>query len=111
MSTAQTFIIIGMCILGTQITRWLPFLIFKDNKPTPKYVLYLGKALPLSVFGMLTVYCLKGVEIINAPHGIPELIGVLATAGAHILKKNFFISITVGSVMYIGTLYLMKLFV
>ena len=34
MTLAQQIITIGMCILGTMATRYLPFLIFKENKKT-----------------------------------------------------------------------------
>ena len=46
MTLAQQIITIGMCILGTMATRYLPFLIFKENKKTPEYIQYLGKFLP-----------------------------------------------------------------
>ncbi len=46
----------------TMLTRFLPFMIFPDNKPIPKYIQYLGKVLPYSVIGLLIVYCLKGVS-------------------------------------------------
>lgn len=62
MTLAQQIITIGMCILGTMATRYLPFFIFKENKKTPEYIQYLGKFLPSAVFGMLVIYCLKNVE-------------------------------------------------
>ena len=72
MTLAQQIITIGMCILGTMATRYLPFLIFKENKKTPEYIQYLGKFLPSAVFGMLVIYCLKNVELLHGTHGIPE---------------------------------------
>ena len=54
-----------MVVLGTMITRFLPFFIFPADKPTPKYIQYLGKVLPGAVFGMLVIYCLKNVSILN----------------------------------------------
>ena len=41
--------------------------------PTPETVQYLGKVLPLAVFGMLVVYCLKNVSFLAGSRGIPEL--------------------------------------
>lgn len=38
MTLAQQIITIGMCILGTMATRYLPFFIFKENKKTPEYI-------------------------------------------------------------------------
>ena len=53
MTIPQQIITIAICVLGTMLTRFLPFLIFSSKKPTPKYIAYLGKALPCAVFGML----------------------------------------------------------
>ena len=58
MTVLQQFIIIGMVVLGTVLTRFLPFLLFPAGKPTPKYIQYLGKVLPSSMFGLLVIYCL-----------------------------------------------------
>ena len=74
MTLAQQIITIGMCILGTMVTRYLPFLIFKENKKTPEYIQYLGKFLPSAVFGMLVIYCLKNVEVLHGTHGIPDVL-------------------------------------
>ena len=39
--------------LVTAALRFLPFLIFRGNRKTPKYVEYLGKVLPFAIIGML----------------------------------------------------------
>ena len=62
-STAQNLIIIALCALATQLTRFLPFLLFPAGKKTPAFIQFLGHALPAAVFSMLVVYCLKGVNI------------------------------------------------
>lgn len=49
----QQVITIGICVLATMTTRFLPFLIFPGKKETPRYIQYLGKALPAAIFGML----------------------------------------------------------
>ena len=61
MTLTQQIITIAMVVLGTVLTRFLPFLLFPAGKPTPKYIQYLGKVLPASVFGLLVIYCLKNV--------------------------------------------------
>lgn len=76
MTLVQKIIIIGMAVLGTAMTRFLPFLIFPGDRPVPKYVQYLGKVLPSAVFGLLVVYCLRNVNILSGSHGIPELISI-----------------------------------
>ena len=100
MTLTQQIIIILMCSLGTMLTRFLPFIIFKDNKPTPEYIKYLGKALPGAVFGMLVVYCFKNVNIMVSTHGIPEAIAVVVTVGLHLWRKNMLISIAGGTILY-----------
>ena len=105
MTLAQQIITIGMCILGTMAMRYLPFLIFKENKKTPEYIQYLGKFLPSAVFGMLVIYCLKNVEVLRGTHGIPEGISILVTAALHIWKKNMFLSIAGGTICYMLILH------
>ena len=66
LSLPEQIATIAICIFGTMLTRFLPFLIFSSKKPTPKTVQYLGKALPCAVFGLLVVYCLKHVSVFPA---------------------------------------------
>lgn len=100
MTVTQQIITILMCVLGTMATRFLPFLVFSDKRPTPKYIQYLGKALPSAVFGMLVVYCLKHVEILSGSHGLPELIAVAVTVGLHFWKRKMMLSIACGTICY-----------
>ena len=100
MTLWQQAITIAMCILGTQITRWITFIVFSSEKPTPKYIQYLGKALPAAVFGMLVVYCFKGISIFSGTRGIPEAIAILAIVIVHLWKKKMLLSIAVGTVVY-----------
>ena len=55
MTTAQRLITIAVCAFGTMLTRFLPFLLFPANKPTPRFIRYLGHALPAAVFALLLV--------------------------------------------------------
>lgn len=100
MTIPQQIITIAICVLGTMLTRFLPFLIFSSKKPTPKYIAYLGKALPCAVFGMLVVYCLKNVSILSGTHGLPKLLAIAVTAGLHLWKKNMLLSIAGGTIVY-----------
>lgn len=100
MSIGQQLIIIGMVVLGTVITRFLPFLIFPAEKPTPVYIQYLGKVLPPAVLGLLVIYSLKEVNFLVGNRGIPELIGVATVAILHFWKKNMFLSIAGGTAVY-----------
>ena len=100
MGTKEKIIIIFAMFLATVIMRFLPFMLFPDNKPTPKFIHYLGKVLPASVFGFLIIYCLNNVSLFSGSHGIPELIAILITAGAHLWKKQMLISIAAGTLSY-----------
>ena len=50
MTLTEQIITIAMVVLGTVLTRFLPFLLFPAGKATPKYIQYLGKVLPPAVF-------------------------------------------------------------
>ena len=100
MNITQQIITISMVVLGTILTRYLPFIIFPAGKPTPKYVQYLGKALPPAVIGLLVVYCFKNVNVFSGSHGIPEFIAVLVVAFLHLWKKMMLLSIAGGTIIY-----------
>lgn len=100
MTLTQQLITVGMIVLGTVLTRFLPFLLFPAGKPTPKYIRYLGAALPPAVFGLLVVYCLKNVSLFAGSHGIPELISIAAVAGLHVWKRQMLLSIAGGTLCY-----------
>ena len=100
MTLTQQIITIAMCVLGTMATRFLPFLVFSGKRPTPKYIQYLGKALPSAVFGLLVVYCLKNVNVLAGSHGLPELIALAVTVGLHLWKRKMLLSIAGGTVCY-----------
>ncbi len=100
MTFTQQILTILMCILATVATRALPFLVFSGKRETPGYVQYLGKALPGAIFGMLVVYCLRNTQVLTGSHGLPELIGVLVTAGIHLWKRQMLLSIAGGTAVY-----------
>lgn len=100
MTLTQEIITIALCALGTMITRFLPFIVFRSDKPTPKYIQYIGNALPPAIFGMLVIYCLKDVSLLGGSHGIPEAIAIVAVVALHLWKKNMLLSIAGGTVCY-----------
>lgn len=100
MSLIQRLIMICMVILGTVITRFLPFIIFTSDKPTPKYVQYLGKILPSAALGILVIYCLKDVSLFRGNHAVPELISIMIVIVLHLWKRQMLISIAGGTIFY-----------
>ncbi len=93
-------LLVAVAALVTMATRFLPFLIFGENRPTPKLVVYLGKVLPFAIMGMLVIYCMKDVAFLSAPFGAPELICCGLVAALHVWKRNSLLSIAVGTVAY-----------
>lgn len=100
MTVGQHIVTIAMVVAGTVITRFLPFILFPADKPTPKYIQFLGKALPPASLGLLVVYSLKDVNIFAGSHGIPELIAVITVLAVHLWRRQMLLSILVGTVTY-----------
>ncbi len=100
MTITQQIITIGLCVIGTMITRFLPFIVFKADKPTPEYIQYLGKALPAAIFGMLVIYCLKDVSVFSGSHGLPEAIAIAVVIALHLWKRKMLFSIAGGTLVY-----------
>ena len=100
MTLGQQLITIGMVVLGTMLTRFVPFIVFPAGKPTPKYITYLGRVLPAAVFGLLVVYCFKDVSFLTGWHGLPELISIAVVVGLHLWKRQMLLSIAGGTVCY-----------
>lgn len=100
MSIYEQIITIALCASATMLTRFLPFMVFNSKLKTPAYVEYLGKALPSATFALLVIYCLKDVSIFTGTHGIPELIAIAVVIGLHLWKRQMFLSIAGGTILY-----------
>lgn len=100
MTTHLQVVTIGFMAVGVILTRLLPFLFFPSKERTPHFVRFLGKYLASAVFGMLIVYCLKDISLLNGNHGIPQIIGILACVLLHLWRKNMLITIAGGTFVY-----------
>ncbi|MDO5154155.1 MAG: AzlD domain-containing protein [Eubacteriales bacterium] len=100
MDKLHAALLIAVVALVTAALRFLPFLIFGQNKKTPPLVTYLGQVLPYAIMGMLVVYCLKDITLSAAPFGIPEAVGCAIVVLLHVWKRNTLLSIGVGTVCY-----------
>lgn len=100
LTPVQALCIIVAISLGTQITRWLPFLVFPEKKEPPVWVLYLGRMLPAAMMGLLVVYCLRNISLLSIPYGLPELIAIAVVAAVHCWKHNVLLSVGGGTVLY-----------
>ena len=116
--TGNEILLVAAMAAATMLTRFLPFLVFRDGKETPPFVIFLGRTLPYATIGMLVIYCLKtpafslahhlleeGTDgILNNPEafGIPEWMGVFAVAALQKWKKNSLLSIGAGTILYMA---------
>lgn len=98
MSAIEIIITIGVVVVGTVLTRFLPFAIFSKIKP-PRFVIYLGSVLPAAVISLLVVYCLKDA-VFTPYHGLPEGLAILGIVVLHGWKKNTLLSLGVGTIGY-----------
>ena len=94
---ALVILIMGLVTLAT---RLLPVLIFGRGEKVPDYILYLGKVVPFTAMGLLIVYCLKDVSVVESPHGLPELIALAIVSGPYLWKRNTILSVVIGTVVY-----------
>ena len=108
MSNIQFILTIAVCAAATMLTRFLPFLVFGSRGgkvpevvEPPEVVQYLGRVLPAAIFGMLIVYCLKGVSLTSGSHGIPEAIAIGVTVALHKWKHQTLVSIAGGTLCYV----------
>ena len=96
----QSFIIVAVVALATQITRWTPFLVFSGSRKLPRVVEDLGRLLPPAMMGLLVVYSLRNTDILSGIHGLPEAIAVTVTAGLHLWRRSTLLSILAGTAVY-----------
>lgn len=90
-------LIMGLMTLGTRI---VPVLIFGRGEKVPEYILYLGKVVPYTAMGLLIVYCLKDVPVLEAPHALPEIIALAVVSATYLWKRNTIMSVVIGTVLY-----------
>lgn len=91
-------ILIGVMAVATMLLRFLPFIVFR--KDTPCYISYLGRVLPRAIIGLLVIYCLRDVSLLEHPYGVPELIAGAFVVVMQAWKRNAVVSILTGTVVY-----------
>ena len=98
--TAHDLLLVAVIAAVTIALRALPFLLFPEGRAIPKLVTRLSNVLPAAVIGMLVIYCLRGVDVLTVPFGLPELIAVGVVILCHVWKRNTLVSILAGTVCY-----------
>lgn len=91
---------IVMSALITFGLRALPFVLFRGGRSMPEWMQRLGQILPSAIMAVLIVYCLKGAKSNPIGIGIPGIIAVAVVVASYKRKHNTFISIIVGTAVY-----------
>ena len=99
--TLRMLVIIVVIALATFATRVLPFLCFGSKEP-PAILSTIEKNLPPMILLLLVIYCLKDVQWLAAPYGVPELFSIGVVAGLHFWKRNAMLSIFAGTGLYMA---------
>lgn len=92
--------LIAVMAVCTIALRALPFVLLPENRRTPEFILFLGRTLPPAMIAMLVVYCLKDVDVMSSPHGLPEMLAVIAVCMLQKWKHSSLISIGGGTLLY-----------
>ncbi len=100
LTPVQTLIIVLVVSIGTVVTRFLPFLVFKKANSNSSYIGYLSRVLPYSAIGLLVVYDLKDISFKSMAHWLPEIISIALIIVLHYWKENTLLSIGAGTVLY-----------
>ena len=100
MPDLHSALMIAVIALVTVALRFLPFLIFGEERKTPPLISYLGQVLPYAIMGMLVVYCLKGISFSRAPFGLAEGIASAVVILLHVWKRSTLLSIVSGTLCY-----------
>ena len=98
-NTIYPLAVIGVIAVVTWALRAFPFLLF-GNRPLPKVIRYLGKALPPAIMTVLVIYCLRDISFSQSPFGSPELAACALVVILQAVRKNMYLSIIAGTVCY-----------
>ena len=109
-NTLQILVTIAAVALATFATRVLPFMCFGSREP-PLMLLTIEKNLPPIILLLLVIYCLKDVQWIASPYGIPELFSIGIVAGLHFWKKKRHVQYLYWNVALYGTCSVQFIFV
>ena len=89
--------VMGLAVLSTRI---VPVLIFGRGERVPEFILYLGRVVPYTAMGLLIVYCLRDMPVLDAPHGLPEIISLTVVTVTYLWKRNTILSVVAGTALY-----------
>ena len=96
----HAMIVIAVMGLAVLATRIVPVLIFGRGEKVPEFILYLGRVVPYTAMGLLIVYCLRDMPVLDAPHGLPEIISLTVVTATYLWKRNTILSVVAGTALY-----------
>lgn len=99
MTVFQEVVIVAVIVAGTMLTRFVPFLLFREGKATPSWITYLSKYLPSSMIGLLVIYALKDVPT-SVNYGMPEGIAIFVLLLVHRWRHNMVLTLVCSTVAY-----------
>lgn len=85
--------------LTTFMIRSVPFVFFTKRK-LPDLVKYFGRYLPFALMPLLVVFGLRNIDPTTYPFGLAELIASVIVIGLHAKFNKLFLSISVGTLVY-----------
>lgn len=100
MSNTEIILFIFILTASVQLTRMLPFLLFRNDDTMPPIISYLGNSLPAAVMGLLCIYCFKDYDYSSFTDVWPALFSSVVVISVHFLKKNAMVSIALGTMAY-----------
>ena len=100
MNEMQMWTAVAVIALVTAGIRFLPFVLFRGERNTPKLIERLSGVLPYAIMGMLVVYCLKGVGFSQLSGWLPSLLACGVTGLLYVWKRNTLVSIVAGTLCY-----------
>ena len=111
MSVSLSFFLAAVLLSALIVVflRSVAFLLFRGDRSMPMWMQRLGDLLPAAITAVLIVYCLRGGKSDLIGTGVPGIIAVLATGLSYKWKHNTFISIILGTAVYMALIRVMPL--
>nr|WP_083432106.1 AzlD domain-containing protein [Anaerococcus mediterraneensis] len=95
----RTLILILTSTITTFLIRSTPFLFF-SKKEMPDLIRYFGKYLPFALMPLLVIFALRNIDVTVYPYGLAEIIASLAVIILHLKFRKLFLSISIGTFVY-----------
>ncbi len=93
---------VAVSAIITYVLRGAVFVLFHGEKEMPVWLERLGDVLPSAVMAVLVIYCLRGIRDDFTGSGVPGIIAAVITGISFKWKHNTFLSIIVGTAVYMA---------